>query len=488
MFATQEVSAAVSAAHEVSAAVPATREVLAAVSATPARTKKDPVPETVVVGHHGFTVVMPFGVNQLARPTEVDRHKSAKLHFTREEGKRVFARLVDVLDEMATIVVQDGYTAEAAWTLLRHNLDGEAREITRLMSGWSNGVHALLQRYARNTAQEDQRIYISSELRQKPDETAFGFITRLHKLCKPFSKDYPEEKMLRLFHDRLRSDWCSRNAVLLTRLTRATSVGEIKSLLTEHTEAAAGHDGGRGQKHRQGGGGQNHRGGQGAGAGGGNGGSGGPHNQTGGSGAPAGGGHTKTSPKKGDKQGGKRSGKSTSKRCFNCNEVGHFANDCPQPRGHGDRGSGGSGGNRVNTVGRPCKVNIVLTTTGAMEVVAELDSGTNYHLISEATATELGLEVEPGAAGGSPEGLKTATGTPVQVVGAARVPLVWGGTVETFQFHVCKTLTYPLVGYLALKGHNDWSHDDGQTTRLVLSGVEFVRNLFATVRRFARRC
>ncbi|MEZ0273271.1 MAG: hypothetical protein ACAH88_00085, partial [Roseimicrobium sp.] len=392
----------------------------------------------------------------------------------------MFARLVDVLDEMATIVVQNGYTADAAWTLLRHNLDKEARELTRLMSGWSNGVGALLQRYARDMAQVDQQVYIATDLRQKPEETAFSFKTRLYKLCKPFPTVYSEEKMLKLFHERLRNEWCARNAVLVTRLTRATSVAEVKSLLTEHSEVMSSHggggaanDGGRGQRHRQGGGGQNHRGGQGAGGGGSGGkGSGGPRNQ-GGSGASHDGGQAK-SPKKGDKQGvkqdGTQGGKPTSKRCFNCNEAGHFANDCPYPRNHGDRGGGG---NRVNTVGPPCKVNIVLTTTGAMEVVAELDSGTRYHLMSESTANQLGLAVESGSAEMPPEGLKGANGSTIRVVGSARVPLVWGGTVETFVFHICEDLVYPLVGYLALKGRNDWGHVDGRTTELILSGVEF---------------
>jgi hypothetical protein len=449
----------------VSAAVPATPALTVVptmVPAATARTREDPEPENVVVEHHGFSVVMPFGPKALSRPTEAARHKSERLLFTGEEGKRVFARLVDVLDEMATIVVQNGYTADAAWTLLRHNLDKEARELTRLMSGWSNGVGALLQRYARDTAQVDQQVYIATELRQKPEETAFSFITRLYKLCKPFPAVYSEEKMLKLFHERLRNEWCARNAVLVTRLTRATSVAEVKSLLTEHSEVMSSHggggaanDGGRDQRHRQGGGGQNSRGGQGASGGvsGGKGG-GGPRNQ-GGSGASHDGGQAK-SPKKGDKQGakqgGKQGGKPTSKRCFNCNEAGHFANDCPHPRNHGDRGGGGS---RVNTVGLPCKVNIVLTTTGAMEVVAELDSGTRYHLMSEATASQLGLMMESGSADMPPEGLKGANGSPIRVVGSARVPLVWGGTVETFVFYICEELVYPLVGYLALKGRND---------------------------------
>ena len=206
----------------VSAAVPVTPALTVVPATAPtatARTRGDPEPGSVVVEHHGFSVGMPFGVKALSRPTEAARHRSERLLFTGEEGKRVFARLVDVLDEMATIVVQNGYTADAAWTLLRHNLDKEARELTRLMSGWSNGVGALLQRYARDTAQVDQQVYIATDLRQKLEETAFSFITRVYKLCKPFPTVYSEEKMLKLFHERLRNEWCARNAVLVTRLT-----------------------------------------------------------------------------------------------------------------------------------------------------------------------------------------------------------------------------------------------------------------------------
>jgi hypothetical protein len=94
--------------------------------------------------------------------------------------------------------------------------------------------------------------------------------------------------------------------------------------------------------------------------------------------------------------------------------------------------------------------------------------------MSEATASQLGLMMESGSADMPPEGLKGANGSPIRVVGSARVPLVWGGTVETFVFYICEELVYPLVGYLALKGRNDWGHVDGRTTRLFLSGVEFV--------------
>lgn len=108
------------------------------------------------------------------------------------------------------------------------------------------------------------------------------------------------------------------------------------------------------------------------------------------------------------------------------------------------------------------------------EIVAELDSGTSYHLMPFSLAKALKLQIKPVEANNNPS-LRAANGTQIKVSGEATLEVDWGTKELSLPFLVCEGLEQALLSFdlLATLGRNVWIVDPRRPTSEIQLGGEW---------------
>jgi hypothetical protein len=340
--------------------------------------------ETVKTLHvAGLYFSIPFGTKQIKDPSNEKKFHFAELQFSGSEPER-FSRLMQVLWEWSTRVKGWGYCEEAAWTLLRSNLTGSARSCAWACPNWRDGVKMLLLAYA--TPAEKERVRKSiSRMRRRPTETGFEFVMAIWRRAQPFfGKEIMDDDLWRYFLDGLDSNWITSNATMhvLLALDQRTRQPFSKAveLLQSHSET-------RPYTRRR-------------------------HQQDGPRLPPASFAMAATTPSSSSSTASSSppmSAPTTStarqipqKKCFLCGKTGHLKRDCQQ--------------NKVNSVEGGKKAHIVVKLTNGLDLEAEIDSGSSFHLISERFLTENGLSFKK-----KRFSLQAANSTPLAVIGETKL-------------------------------------------------------------------
>ena len=421
-----------------------------------------------------------FGTVRYKLPIDLSKLKMTELSFN-GNGAHPIVSLMSVLEHWTREVFTRELEPKSAWTLLYANLSGVPRNVTANCHSWTEGVGVLLNIYAGAQAQTRYVEYLRAELRQKPAERVFEFALRAFKNMGMFPDSFPEEDRADLFRRRLDVVWIAANPFAVAKLSAITSVEEMTqylSTLEEVLPVSTGRD--RDRTNRS----DDY-----------------PSDRRGNSGAGKGGGGSRR--RKQQTRENKREKRDLSHiTCHQCGEKGHYKDQCPStkaadksPVSKGDaKGDakksvtfdsgakkGYSGGKKksnfrkVNYIGSAGSKKVIacLLRPDGSELRAELDSGSDFNLITSELAKKMGADVVPLSSDHRDVRVCYADGRPLELSGEATISFLFGSGPVSLVWLICDAVSTPLLAYMQLPGLNNLSHEDGVAKQLTLCGEEF---------------